>query len=291
MIQRRTFLKQAGLLSAASLLEPARLLAAPVPQKIGLQLYTLREYIDKDVKGVLVKVAKAGYQAVETYGYSTEKGFWGLSAAEFKAALAANKLTTSSGHYDLGGFMQDGNPEMLKKYIAAAKTCGQSYIVVPYLDEKLRASAADFKTVAMRLNQAGELCRAAGLRVAYHNHDFEFKSIGGTTLYDVMLKETNPALVDFELDLYWVVRAGLDPLQLITAHPKRFTMWHVKDMDKAQPKNNTEVGAGSIDFKKLFQKGAGSGLKHFFMEQENFDKDAYQSISQSAAYIRKNLLA
>ncbi|MBC6989557.1 sugar phosphate isomerase/epimerase family protein [Hymenobacter sp. BT491] len=290
-MQRRTFLRQAGLLSALSLLEPGKLLASPSSLKVGLQLYTLRDYIGKDVKGVLTKVAKAGYQEVETYGYSKAGGFWGLTAKEFKAVLAANGLTTSSGHYEMNGFVRDGNQDALKTYIEAAKICGQTYVVVPHLDDKLRATADDFKVVAERVNKAGELCKAAGLRVAYHNHDFEFKPVGGTTLYDVLLKETDPALVDFELDLYWVVRAGQDPIKLMEAHPKRFTMWHVKDMDKAQPEHNTEVGAGSIDFKKIFQHATASGLRHIFMEQEYFAIDAYQSITQSASYIKKNLLS
>lgn len=290
MMQRRAFLKQAGLVSALSLVDPRSLFAAPAPMKIGLQLYTLREYIGKNVKGVLAKIAKAGYQEVETYGYSKEKGFWGLSAQEFSAALKANGLTSSSGHYEMNGFVQDGNPEALKTYIEAAKICGQTYVVVPHLSDQLRATPTDFKAVADKVNKAGEMCKAAGLRVAYHNHDFEFKAISGTSLYNVLLKETDPALVDFELDLYWVVRAGLDPLKLMAAHPKRFTMWHVKDMDKAKPELNTEVGAGSIDFKKIFQSASTSGLKHIYMEQENFAKDAFQSITQSAAYIKKSLL-
>ncbi|UOQ68659.1 sugar phosphate isomerase/epimerase family protein [Hymenobacter volaticus] len=291
MMKRRSFLKQAGLLSAVSLVAPSSLLAAPSSLKLGLQLYTLRDYIGKDVKGVLAKVAKAGYQEVETYGYSKENGFWGLSPSEFKAVLTANGLTTSSGHYEMNGFVRDGNPEALNSYIEAAKICGQKYIVVPHLDDKLRTSVADFKAIAEKVNKAGQLCKAAGLRVAYHNHDFEYKAIGGVTLFDVLLKETDPALVDFELDLYWVVRAGLDPVKLMASNPKRFSMWHVKDMDKAQPEHNTEVGAGTIDFKKIFQSPSSSGLKHIFMEQEYFAIDAFQSISQSAAYIKKNLLS
>ena len=272
-------------------MNPGALLAAPSSLKVGLQLYTLRDYIDKDPKGVLAKVAKAGYQEVETYGFSKEKGFWGMSAKEFKSVLAANGLTTSAGHYGLDDFIGGASQDSLKAYIEAAKNCGQAYLVVPYLGDKLRAKADDFKVVADKLNQAGQLCKTAGLKLAYHNHDFEFKSIGGTTLYDVMLKQTDPALVDFEMDIYWVVRAGQDPIKLITQHPKRFTMWHVKDMEKANPEHNTEVGSGTIDFKKIFQSATTSGVKHIFMEQEYFAKDAYQSITQSAAYIKKTLLA
>ncbi|GAC1383034.1 MAG: hypothetical protein NVSMB30_30610 [Hymenobacter sp.] len=223
MNQRRNFLKQAGLLSALSLLRPGALLARPSTLKVGLQLYTLRDYIGKDVKGVLAKVAHAGYNEVETFGYSPQSHFWGLTPKEFKATLAGYGLTTSSGHYEMSSFFGEGNSDALKAYLEAAATCGQTYIVVPHLDEKLRKTPDDFKAIAEKVNQAGEMCKAAGLRLAYHNHDFEFKPVAGTTLYDVLLRETQPSLVDFELDLYWVVRAGQDPIKLIEAHPKRFT--------------------------------------------------------------------
>jgi sugar phosphate isomerase/epimerase len=290
MTQRRDFLKQAGALAAVACAQPSLLLAAPAAPKIGLQLYSLRETIGQDLKGTLAKVAKAGYQEVETYGYSVEKGFWGLKPAEFKAALAAHGLSTSSGHYELGEFMRTGQVAALQPSIDAAKACGQRYVIVPHLDESVRKSVADFKTLAARLNQAGALCQKAGLRIGYHNHDFEFKPLGGTTLLDVMLKETNPKLVDFELDLYWVVRAGQDPVKLMQAHPGRFPLWHVKDMDKAKPELNTEVGAGSVDFRKIFAQARTAGLRQLYVEQENFSLDAYQSIAQSAAYIKKTLL-
>ena len=224
MNQRQNFLKQAGLLSALSLVRPGALLARPSSLKVGLQLYTLRDYIGKDVKGVLAKVARAGYNEVETFGYSSETHFWGLTPKEFKATLAGYGLTTSSGHYEMNGFMRDGKAETLKPYLDAAQACGQTYIVVPHLDEQLRKTPEDLKTIAARVNQAGALCQKADLKLAYHNHDFEFKPVGNTTLYDVLLRETDPALVGFELDLYWAVRAGQDPIKPFAAHPKRFPL-------------------------------------------------------------------
>jgi sugar phosphate isomerase/epimerase len=289
-MQRRKFIQQAGLLSAISMVGPQHLFAAPASMKAGIQLYSMRDYIPKDARGVLAKVAKAGYKEVETYGYNKAGGFWGLTAKEFKAVLAANGLTTPSGHYDMDSFMRTGNQDELMVYMEAAKNSGQTYIIVPYLNENLRATTDQFKAAAEKLNKAGELCKAAGLKLGYHNHDFEFKAIDGTTLYDVMLKETQPGLVDFEMDIYWVVRAGLDPVKLIQAHPKRFPLWHVKDMDKAKPDLNTEVGSGSIDFAKIFALSATAGLTHLFMEQENFSMDAYQSITQSATYLNKKLI-
>ena len=290
MTQRRDFLKQAGLLAAAAYAQPLNLLAAPAPTKVGIQLYSLRDYIGQDAKSVLAKVAKAGYQEVETFGYSAANGYWGMKPAEFKSVLAANGLSTPSGHYGLDSFFRDGSETDLNNIIAAARGCGQSYLVVPSLDSKMLQSAADFKTIASRLNQAGKRCQAAGLQLGYHNHNFEFKPVDGTMLYDVMLRETDPKLVVFEMDLYWVVRAGQDPAKLIQAHPGRFPLWHVKDMDKAKPELNTEVGSGSIDFRKLAALGGTAGLKHLFMEQENFGMDAYQSIAQSAAYMKANVL-
>ena len=291
MTHRRDFIKQAGLLAAATCVQPTwALAAAPTSYKAGLQLYSLRDYIDQDVKGVLAKVAKAGYQQVETYGYSPEKHFWGLQPTEFKAVLAANGLTTPSGHYDLGDYLRTGNEALLAPTIAAAKACGQHYLIVPYLDEQLRATPADFRALAAKLNKAGARCKAAGLRLGYHNHDFEFKPLGGTTLYDVLLTETDPALVAFELDIYWVVRAGQDPARLLQAHPGRFPLWHIKDMDKTNHDSNTEVGSGSIDYRALMAYAGTAALKYPVMEQENFVLDAYQSITQSATYMRKNLL-
>lgn len=291
MTHRRNFVKQAGALAALACLKPELLLAAPVAYKAGIQLYSLRDYIGQDPKSVLAKVAKAGYQEVETYGYSPEKHFWGLKPTEFKAVLAGYGLTTPSGHYDLGGYLREGNEAQLDATIAAAKACGQQYLIIPYLDEPLRATPADFKSLVAKFNKAGARCKSAGLRLGYHNNDFEFKPIGGTTLYEVLLKETDPALVDFELDIYWVVRAGQDPIKLMQAHPKRFPLWHIKDMDKAKPDLNTEIGSGSIDYRKIMAYATTAGLRHAIMEQENFALDAYQSITQSAAYMRKNLLA
>ncbi|MBC8082927.1 MAG: sugar phosphate isomerase/epimerase [Hymenobacter sp.] len=291
MNQRRNFLKQAGLLSAMSLVQPGALFARPSSLPVGLQLYTLRDFIGQDVKGVLAKVAKAGYTEVETYGYSREKGFWGLSPAAFKAVLTDTGLTTSSGHYDLGSFVGEGQQEALKSYLEAAATTGQTYVVVPYLPAELRKTRSDFDPIAEKLNQLGELCKAAGLRAAYHSHDFEFKPVEGQMLYDVLLAKTDPALVDFELDVYWAVVAGQDPVKLMAAHPGRFTLWHVKDRDRAQPDRTTEVGAGTIDYQKIFQHAKEAGLKRVFMEQEYFAADPYQSITQSAAYIKKKLLS
>lgn len=289
MNSRRTFIKQAGIAAAAGLVLPS-FACVKSSKVVGLQLYSLRELLPQDPRGVIAKVAAAGYKEVETYGYSAEGGFWGLDPKSFKNLLIENGLTAPSGHYGIDKYIQDGNEEELKSFIAAASAIGSEYLTVPYLGDALRQNADDYKKVAAKLNQAGALCKASGLKIAYHNHDFELKSWGDTTGLEIMLKETDPKLVDFEMDIYWVVRSGKDPVQLFDAYPGRFTMWHVKDMDKANNEKNIEVGSGGIDYKTIFKGAKKAGLKHAIMEQENFDMEPYASITQSQNYIKTELL-
>ncbi|PWG78629.1 sugar phosphate isomerase/epimerase family protein [Pararcticibacter amylolyticus] len=288
---RRNFLQHAGLLSAAFLLRPSFLTGRP-SRKIGIQLYTLRDLIGKDVSGVLAKVAKAGYKEVEVYGFSRKDKFWGLEPRAFKQILRSHQLTSPSGHYDPGMFLAPGGKEDdLKVNIEAGAALGHSYLTVPYLDDRFRRSADDYKAIGAKFNRAGELCKQSGLRFAYHNHSFEFDRLGDTSGYDILLKETDPALVKFELDLYWAVRAGKDPVAMFKEHPGRFAMWHVKDMDRQKPDLNTEIGDGSIDFRKIFAAAKISGVKHILVEQENFAIDPYQSIARSYQYINTKLLS
>lgn len=290
MLTRRNFLANSGILAAAALIAPSCAFAAD-KKAVGLQLYSLRDEISKDVAGVLAQIAKAGFGEVETYGFSKKDQFWGLSPKEFKALLDKNGLKTPSGHYGLGSYLADGNTDELKEAIKAAKTLGAKYITAPWIDESLRKSADDYKVIAKRLNDAGKLCAQEGVKFAYHNHDFEFQSFGNTTGYDILLKETDKSLVDFEMDLYWVVRSGNDPIKLFKENSGRFTMWHVKDMDKANPELNTTVGTGVIDFKSIFAEAKLSGMKHFFIEHENnYVPSAIGTLTASCTYIKKNLL-
>ena len=287
MTSRRTFLTQAGLVTAGVLLGP-KLLLSKARSKVNLQLYTLREQLPNNVSEVIGKVSSAGYSGVETYGYSKANGFWGMKPAEFKALLKKNNLTSPSGHYGIYEIFAEGKLDEVKDFIGAAKTLGQEYITVPYLGDNFRRTPDDFKKIAGKLNDLGQLCKQSGIKLAYHNHDFEFKPVDGVILYDVLQKETDPALVKLELDLYWVVRAGHDPIKIFQQQPQRVTMVHVKDMDKAEPRLNTEVGKGSIDFGKILTSAKASGVKHFIVEQENFAIDPYQSIGESLKYIQEN---
>lgn len=297
MISRKNFIKQASLLSTVLLVSPGCMTkpSSSPAKKVGLQLYSLRELIGKDVEGVIEKVAKAGYQEVETYGYNATDHFWGLNPVDFNSLLKANNLVSPSGHYDLGSFLsketsEDDLKRTLDEYTEAALAIGQQYIIVPWLDPEMRTSIDDYKYLAEKINRVGEELRKSNLQLGYHNHDFEFEDYDGQNGYDILLTETDKENVIMELDLYWVVRSQKDAGQLFTDHPGRFNLWHVKDMDKLNPALNTEVGSGSIDFKTIFQHAKLSGLKYLYVEQENFAIDPYASITTSVDYIKSSLL-
>ena len=292
MTTRRNFIKHTGLLAAGAALLPsfACSMSAAKPV-VGLQLYSLRDIIGKDITSIIEKVAAIGYKEVETYGYSKKDGFWGLDAKAFASLLKQNGLKSPSGHFDMDGFMEGKGSDNLKSYIEAANVLGNKYVTVPYLQESTRITADDYKKVASKLNEAASLCKSSGLRLAYHNHDFEFTKFGNTTGYEIMLNETDKNLVDFEMDLYWVVRSRVDPLLLFKAHPKRFTMWHIKDMDKKNNALNTEIGQGAVNFKSIFTEAKLAGVKHYFVEHEfNYKPDELGSIKTSFEYVNNELL-
>ena len=292
MNKRREFLINSGLVLGTLAITPS--LAFTTKKKpIGIQLWTLRETLPKDVKGVLAQVAKAGFKEVETFGFSPkDNAFFGTSVTDFKAILDANGLKATSNHFDFNNYIKTGDLSDLKSYIAAAKVLGSEYVTIPYIIPELRGTSADdYKKLAAGINKVAQQCHDAGLKLAYHNHDFEFTKFGNTNGYEILLNETDPKLVDFELDLYWAVRAGHNPLDLFKQHPGRFTMWHVKDMDKANIALNAEIGKGSIDFKAIFAQAKLSGMKRFFLEHEtNYTPNPLESIKISFDYISKNLI-
>jgi sugar phosphate isomerase/epimerase len=291
MIKRREFLINASLALGALAIAPSFALNAK-KKNIGLQLYSLRVSLPKDVEGVLSLVGKAGFSEVETYGFSIKNGFFGTNVKDFKAMLIDNGLKATSNHFDFNSYLETGSTEIIKAYIETANTLESNYVTVPWISEKLRGTTADdYKKLADKVTQAAELCKTAGLKLAYHNHDFEFEEFGNTTGYEILLNNTDKSLVDFELDLYWIVRSGNDPMQLFKEYSGRFTMWHVKDMDKNNQDFNTEIGKGVIDFKSIFAEAKLSGMKHFYIEHEtNYYPNPIESVTESCSYVRKNLL-
>jgi len=292
MNTRRDFIKQTGILAASAMLLPsfAHSMSA-AKRSVGLQLYSLRDIIGKDITGILEKVAAIGYKEVETYGYSVKDGFWGLDVKTFGSLLKQNGLKAPSGHYGIDDFIRTGKTGQLQRDIEACKLIGGEYFTVPgaYVDSSKGVDG--FKKTADSFNKAAELAKAGGLKFAYHNHDHEFRKVGDTNGYQVFLDETDKKLVHFELDLYWVVRSGNDPLKLFKENPGRFPMWHVKDMDKKNRNLNTEIGQGTVNFKSIFAEAKLAGVKHYFVEHEtNYKPDQMGSIKTSFDYIKSELL-
>ena len=205
--------------------------------------------------------------------------------------LKENGITSPSGHFAMDNFIAGKNTDELQSYIEAANILGSKYVTVPYIGSDLRKNANDYKKVAQKLNEAGTLCKASGLKIAYHNHNSEFKKFEKTSGYEILLKETDQKLVDFELDLYWASRVGQDILKIFKDHPGRFKLWHVKDMDKINQNLNAEIGTGSINFKLLFDAAKLAGVKHFIVEHEtNYKPDELGSIKTSFDYVGNQLL-
>ena len=249
--------------------------------------------MERDALGSLKTAAALGYQDLETYGYDGEKGtYYGYKASDFKQLLDDLQLTASSGHYGFSPYLVKPLDELerfVDQCIEGAHALDKRYITWPWLDPAFR-NMEKFKLLAERLNFIGAQVNSAGLGFAYHNHDFEFVDHDGENGYELIVKETDPALVKLQMDLYWVMHSSkLSPSELIAQQPGRVVMWHIKDMDKVT-RDYTELGNGSIDYTKILPEAANAGLEFYYLEQGgNFAQDSMQSITDSAAYFKKHL--
>src|SRR5438876_10162370 len=278
MTSRRDFAKT---LSAAAVGYALRPLASS-PQalapkrkldRIGLQLYTVRHQMEKDVEGTIARVAATGYREVEFAGY------FGKSPRDVRALLDHHGLASPSSHVSLA-------PDQWRAALEAAPVVGHRYLVIAWIPAEERRTLDDYKRWAERLNRAATEAKAAGLEFAYHNHDFEFAPLDGKLPYDVLLAETDPKLVQLELDLYWIVKAGQAPLAYFARWHGRFPMVHVKDSAGPPDHKMTAVGAGKIDFRKIFAQSDQAGIRHYFVEHDNPD-DPFASIRASYDYLQR----
>ena len=278
MPTRRNFLATLGVaalgiasrdaLADGVLLAPKRKL-----KKVGLQLYTVRDLMKADLPGTLRKVARIGYKEVEFAGY------FGRSPAQIRALLKQNGLTSPSSHIGLDILEKDS-----VKAFADAKAIGHQWATVPWIPEERRKTVDDWNRIIDLLNRLGPQAKAAGLRLAYHNHDFEIRPVNGVRPLDMMLDKTDPSLVDFEMDLYWVVFGGGDPIDFFNRHPKRFAMVHVKDSAGPPDNKMVDVGKGTIDFPTIFAQSDKAGIKHYFVEHDQ-PADPIATIRNSYQYL------
>ena len=238
-------------------------------QSGGLALYTVRDAMDEDSKTTLKTVAEIGYQNIEAAGYKDGK-YYGMSPIDFKTYLSELNLTPISSHQG-SVTLENADKEM-----ADAKAAGFKYFVVPVPPMGLFLVDETTKTMGMKggaknlveiLNKLGAKAKAAGLQLLYHNHDFEFKKGGdGIIPIDYLLENCNPELVNFQMDLFWVTKAGADPVAYFKKYPGRFKIWHVKDMDKQG--RFTPVGTGTIDFGRILAEKDASGMLYYLVEQD-----------------------
>lgn len=249
----------------------------------GLALYTVRENMGEDAKATLQKVADAGYAYVEAADYKDGK-FYGMEPKEFKSYVESLELKPISAH--MGGVTLENADQQ----IADTKAAGFEYFTIPVppmgmftFDPKNRTMGmkGTMEDLADILTTLGKKCEAAGLKLLYHNHDFEFKdNEDGIKPIDYLLENTDSKYVNFQMDLYWVTRAGVDPVTYFEQHPGRFKLWHVKDMDEEG--KFAPVGEGTIDFKRILDEKEASGMVKYFVEQDmTWDKKPLEVIKIS----------
>ncbi len=247
-------------------------------KKIGLQLYTLRDVLPKDPKGILKQVAGFGYKQIESYE-GGQGMFWGMSNTDFKKYMDDLGMTIISSHCD--------TTKDFEKKATDAAAIGMKYLIYPW--EGAGKKIDDYKKFAEDFNKKGEICKMYGIRFAFHNHDFTFRTLEGQFAQDVLLNNTDPALVDFEMDIYWVVTAKQDPEAWLKKYKNRFRLCHIKD----RTKNSTEtadtctLGEGIIDYPKILKTAKQNGMQYFIVEQERYDGTTpLKAVEANAAYMK-----
>lgn len=249
----------------------------------GIQLYTLRAEMPKDPKGVLKQLAIFGYKQIESYEHDKLGMYWGMKSTEFKKYMDELGMQLVSSHTNI--------EKDFERKAAEAAAIGMDYLICPWLGPQ--KSLDNFKKSALKFNECGEICKKNGIGFAYHNHDYSFKLVEGQLGQDILMKETDKDLVDFEMDIYWVVTAGHDPVEWIRKYPNRFKLFHVKDRIKnalsTETGASTTVGTGSIDFASIIKSLDSKGKKYYIVEQERYDGTTPLKAAQDGASYMKTL--
>jgi sugar phosphate isomerase/epimerase len=281
MVTRRDFLKKAGMAAAASAFLPS-MEFKPAGKKTGLILYTVRMDMQKDPDGTLKSVAEMGYNWVEAANYSNGL-FYGLKPAEFRKKVESFRMKFLSSHN--GGL----NTSNIDKVVADCSEAGLKYVVLPSLPGEWGKSLDGYKQAADFFNLAGAKCKKAGMKFGFHNHSVEFKPIDNQIPYDILVKNTDAKNVIFELDLCWITAGGQSAVDYINKYPGRFELWHMKDM--GTDKRDATMGEGTIDFKPIYDLAKKSGMKYWFVEQDNCKTHTpLESAKVSRDFILKNIL-
>lgn len=275
MKTRRDFIKATGGIALGAMMIPHFAKAEKV-KMVGIQLYSVRKEMLADAVGTLKALARIGYKELESA--RSEKGqFYGLQPKEIKKIVSDLGMTVASGHVHID--------ENWQRSVDAAAEAGQKYLVCSSLPSNGQ-TVDNYKKVAETFMKAAEACKKANLVFGYHNHEYEFEKENGQVLYDILLDNTDPKLVTMELDLGWAVASGNDPLGYFNKYPGRFALWHLKDMDK-DGKHSTEFGKGQVNILELLKNAKKSGVKHIFIEQEEYAGEALDSMKHDFDYLQK----
>ena len=257
---------------------------AATPQPLttfGLQLYSLRDDLPKDPKGILKQVSSFGYKQVESFEGS--KGiFWGMPHTEFKKYMDDLGMTIVSSHCNI--------EKDFEKKAAQAGEIGMKYLIAPYIGAQ--KTVDDYKKYADKFNSLGDICKKNGLRFAYHNHGYTFEALDGQMPQDILMQNTNADTVDYQMDIFWVVTPGADPVAWFQKYPNRFRLVHVKDREKNAPAKegdaSCDLGTGSIDFPTVLRVAKDNGVEYFIVEQEKYTGSTpIKSVETDAAYMKK----
>jgi sugar phosphate isomerase/epimerase len=290
MTTRRDFLKTGAIGLASATFWPDDTWANTLRKHkghIGVQLWSVRDFMAKDAKGTLEKLAKMGYRQVEGFGFDGK--FFGMQTTDYVKFLQDNGLQMPSAHLMLtGNDFNDSTKQFSDSWlkgVEAAKQVGQQFVIAPYMLDPDRGKG---ERMAEIFNRAGEYCKTLDMKFGYHNHDFELKTknVDGVSLYQTLLTKTDASLVTFEMDLYWVVFAGEKPEEWFAKYPGRFTHLHVKDLD-ATKRQTVEVGEGSIDFQAIFDKKKLAGARYFIVELEHYKRPSIEGVEVSLQNLKK----
>ncbi|MCF3107938.1 sugar phosphate isomerase/epimerase [Niabella sp. CC-SYL272] len=291
MYNRKEFLKRSGGAALGLMLgstlnaactPSSRMKAAGSIKAPGIQLYSLRDDLPKDPKGILKQLAAFGYKEIESYE-GAQGMFWGMGHKGFKAYMDELGMKIVSSHCD---FRTD-----FERKAAEAAAIGMRYLICPYVGPQ--KTLDEYKKLADEFNMAGEICKKNGIRFAYHNHDYSFRQQEGQYPQDIFMQHTDQSLMDYEMDIYWVVTAGQDPVAWLKKYNGRFKLCHVKDRkkgavpQKGEPNLSVIVGTGSIDFKTILAAARAAGMEHYILEQEAYEKAPIECVKEGAAYLNK----
>ena len=296
MNNRRAFIQKSALALAAAALSPAILKAAAKKKYlIGIQLYSVRADMKADPLGTLKALSVMGYQHVEHANYVDRK-FYGYTATAFKKVLKDLGLSMPSGHTVMGPSHWDATKkdfsDSWKYTVEDAAKLGQEFVISPWLDESLRKTKDDMLRYMEVFNKSGELCKKSGMRFGYHNHNFEFtQMMGNETVYEIILKNTDPNLVTQQLDFGNLYETKADAMAIIKNNPGRFVSLHVKDEvinAKGSAWESTILGKGEQLVKELIAEGLKTGgTKHLIIEQESYQGIApLECVKQNLAVMK-----